>query len=127
YLSFSYHMQYAHGISSVTGLPFSPPIAFRTVTRPTAEIRKHEKSSLLQGKCHKCHKWAVIEGIKTVEVKVKEIFWWKHAASCHKKSAIFGEQDIHSHDEVYHRLQQLNFRHQADLEDGNTESEDIDE
>jgi len=82
----SYHMQYAHGeilrsytvcqsakarvigISASTGRPFSPPIAFRVVPRPNPG--KKEKRSIQQGKCHKCTKWVVVEGIKDMESKV---------------------------------------------------------
>ena len=82
-------MQYAHGIdpsllipvaysvclgiSAMTGRPFSPPTAFRTVTR--ANAGRHEKAQLMEGKCHKCKKWVAVEGIKDVPSKVKEIFW----------------------------------------------------
>ncbi|KAF8521137.1 hypothetical protein JB92DRAFT_2708016, partial [Gautieria morchelliformis] len=119
---FSYHMQYAHGISSATGLPFSPPIEFRTIKRPVSEVRKQEKSELMQGKCHKCHKWAAIEGVKTGEVKVKELFWWKHAATCHKSSTIAGEGNVHCRDEVFRRLQRYERRHEPKTE--HVESED---
>lgn len=58
------------GVSSLTGVPFSPPIGFRVSKRRPAEIRKHEKSELLHGKCHKCDKWVPVEGVKIGEVKV---------------------------------------------------------
>lgn len=82
----SYHMQYAHGTShpfpssnvladgrmwigiSPAGTPFSPPTAFTRVARPNAT--KHEKTSVEQGRCHRCRKWVAVEGIKDVEVKV---------------------------------------------------------
>jgi len=97
--AFNYHMQYSHGLCPKTGLPFSPPIDFRVVSRP--DPGKHEKSEILQGKCHKCERWVPVEGIKDVEVKVKEIFWWKHAAACHKGGNIVGERDIFVEDELY--------------------------
>ncbi|OBZ72981.1 Meiotic expression up-regulated protein 26 [Grifola frondosa] len=96
-----YHMQYAHGISAMTGRPFSPPVAFRTTLR--GSVGKHEKTSLMEGKCHKCKKWVAIEGIKDVPTKVKEIFWWKHAATCHQGSTIDGECDIYLEDELYRK------------------------
>ncbi|EMD35820.1 hypothetical protein CERSUDRAFT_96045 [Gelatoporia subvermispora B] len=68
-----YHMQYAHGISAMTGRPFSPPVAFKTIQRD--RVGKHEKTNLLQGKCHKCAKWVPVEGIKDVPSKVPEIHW----------------------------------------------------
>jgi len=77
-------MQYAHGepdgffgkkksnefagISASTGKPFSPPTAFRIVRRPNAG--KNEKLHIQEGKCHKCSKWVVVEGIKDMESKV---------------------------------------------------------
>lgn len=102
--AYNYHLQYVHGISSFTGAPFSPPIAFRVTKRRSAEIRKHEKSELLHGKCHKCDKWVAVEGVKIGEVKVKELYWWKHAASCHKSTTIPGETDIYIQDNVYDKL-----------------------
>lgn len=96
--AFNYHMQYAHGISPTTALPFSPPVAYRlTPRRPN---HKNEKTELLEGKCHRCGDWAAVEGVKCVEAKLREIYWWKHAAGCHKGSNIEGEYDWYIHDEV---------------------------
>ena len=80
----SYHLQYAHGtfpnlharnldqtfqgISSVSGRPFSPPVAFRTIARQNPA--KGERTSVQQGKCHKCHKWILAESIKDIDIKV---------------------------------------------------------
>ncbi|KIP01999.1 hypothetical protein PHLGIDRAFT_122849 [Phlebiopsis gigantea 11061_1 CR5-6] len=86
-----YHMQYYHGISPA-GTPFSPPTAFRRVARPHAG--KHEKRSVEQGRCHRCRAWVNVEGVKDVEVKVPEIFWWKHAAACHQGATAEGERDV---------------------------------
>lgn len=71
-------------------------------------------------------KWVAVEGIKDVEVKVKELFWyviscsscnsnlttlttrrWKHAATCHASTTIQGETDIFEGDEVYAKLKEL--------------------
>ncbi|PPQ70343.1 hypothetical protein CVT24_013004 [Panaeolus cyanescens] len=101
----SYHMQYAHGISASTGLPFSPPIAFRIIPRPNAT--RTEKNKIQQGKCHKCDKWVAVEGIKDMESKVPELFWWKHAASCHHDSRISGEGDFYEVDHVLQKLMNL--------------------
>jgi len=57
------------GISASTGLPYSPPIAFRTTRRPSAG--KRERREVQEGKCHKCGKWVAIEGIKDMESKVR--------------------------------------------------------
>ena len=84
-------MQYAHGksmtfpissnklatgISASTGLPFTPPRAFRTVARPNPG--KKEKTTTRQGKCHKCLKWIPIEGIKDMETKVRFTYIASH-------------------------------------------------
>ncbi|EPS94279.1 hypothetical protein FOMPIDRAFT_1134647, partial [Fomitopsis schrenkii] len=95
----SYHMQYAHGISASTGRPFSPPTAFRTIQR--TNVGKLEKSELMQGRCHKCKKWVAVEGVKDVPTKVKEIYWWKHAAACHQGSTLDGETDVYIEDDIY--------------------------
>ncbi|KAJ6584290.1 hypothetical protein B0H10DRAFT_1832892 [Mycena sp. CBHHK59/15] len=97
--AFNYHMQYHHGISASTGRPLSPPIDFRVVTRPCP--KKTERAEVQQGKCHKCLRWIVIETIKDVNVKVKELFWWKHAVACHCGSTVEGEGDVFEEDEVY--------------------------
>ncbi|KZV65713.1 hypothetical protein PENSPDRAFT_562662, partial [Peniophora sp. CONT] len=97
--AFNYHMQYFHGISPQSGAPFSPPIAFRTELRP--KPAPHERKEMRQGKCHKCDRWIDLEGVKPGEAKVREIYWWKHAASCHKGDALPGDTDPYVHDEVY--------------------------
>lgn len=85
----SYHMQYYHGISPQSFLPFSPPLAFRlsAVQNPA----KTEKKEITEGRCHKCDKWVAVDGVKDVEVKVRELFWWKHAAMCHRGSRVEDE------------------------------------
>lgn len=93
--SFSYHMQYYHGkrvtvpfethltsatgISSKTSIPFSPPIEFRTTPRPDAGTK--ERKQVIEGKCHVCRKWVPLEGVKDVEVLVKELYWHVDLAS----------------------------------------------
>lgn len=102
--AFWYHMNFFHGINPTTALPYSPPISFRTVPLVAVNsngVSKKKKASgftsipdrkeILEGKCHKCKKWVRIQGIKEQEVKVAEIFWWKHARSCHGTSRIKGE------------------------------------
>ncbi|KAA1471012.1 hypothetical protein DENSPDRAFT_892538 [Dentipellis sp. KUC8613] len=96
-----YHMQYYHGISASTGLPFSPPTAFRVVPRPNPG--KLEKTKIKQGHCHKCKKWVAVEGIKDMDAKVIELFWWKHAAACHQGSRLAGEGDIYLEDDTYRK------------------------
>ena len=66
-------LKFGAGISALSGRPFSPPVAFRTVTR--ANPGRHEKAAMMEGRCHRCKKWVPVEGIKDVPSKVKEIFW----------------------------------------------------
>ncbi|KAI0067535.1 hypothetical protein BV25DRAFT_1897100 [Artomyces pyxidatus] len=97
--AFNYHMLYFHGVSATNALPFSPPIAFRTIARPHAT--RYERKEMAEGKCHRCKKWVAIEGVKDVDAKVKELYWWKHAASCHAGSTLPGEGDVFIEDKNY--------------------------
>ncbi|KAF9242797.1 hypothetical protein BU15DRAFT_72453 [Melanogaster broomeanus] len=99
----SYHLQYGHGISSISGRPFSPPTAFRSTERP--DPGKNERTKILEGKCHKCRKWIPVESFKNIEVKVKELYWWKHAAMCHQGKHIPGEDDFFRDDAIYRQVQ----------------------
>ncbi|RXW25808.1 hypothetical protein EST38_g35 [Candolleomyces aberdarensis] len=98
-------MQYSHGISAASGKPFSPPLLFRMV--PRKNPAKTDRKEIRQGKCHKCSKWVAVEGVKDIECKVKELHWWKHAASCHNQSTITGEEGVWEEDKVYKRLVEL--------------------
>ncbi|CAE6484750.1 unnamed protein product [Rhizoctonia solani] len=102
--AFNYHMQYVHGLSPKTGLPFSPPIAFRSTPRKTVGAR--EKATLEEGLCHACARWVVIEGVKAVDVLVPEIYWWKHASTCHKSRMLDGEGDFYTEDTLFKRIVQ---------------------
>ncbi|ESK89405.1 hypothetical protein Moror_16180 [Moniliophthora roreri MCA 2997] len=116
-----YHMQYMHGISASSSLPFFPPLAFRVSKRP--RVQKSEKSTITEGKCHQCRKWIPVEGVKDVEVKVKEIFWWKHAAACHRSQV--SREDIAAaiddsieKDEVFRRLREFEVEMEAEVDPG---------
>ncbi|KAF7329033.1 hypothetical protein MVEN_02533400 [Mycena venus] len=100
-----YHMQFHHGISASSGRPLSPPIDFRVV--PRSAPKKGERVEVNQGKCRKCLCWVVIETVKDIEVKVPELFWWKHAVACHTGSVLAGEGDVFEEDEVYRVLKGL--------------------
>ncbi|KAJ9480053.1 hypothetical protein PHBOTO_003801, partial [Pseudozyma hubeiensis] len=82
--AYNYHLQNFHGISALTGLPFTPPSHFRLKPRPHS--RPTERAEMIQGHCHSCRKWIDMQGPRETEVKVAEIFWWKHAQACHRKS-----------------------------------------
>ncbi|KAF8319436.1 hypothetical protein DL93DRAFT_2053848, partial [Clavulina sp. PMI_390] len=109
--AYNYHMQYYHGICARSNAPFSPPLESRLVPRPRASIK--ERKEIKEGKCHVCLQWIPMQGTKDVEVMVKEIFWWKHAASCHKGNNIEGERDFFVEDDfIYQRIK----AHQASNE-----------
>ncbi|KAB5592327.1 Cell surface glycoprotein 1 [Ceratobasidium theobromae] len=109
--AFNYHMQYVHGLSPKTGLPFSPPIAFRSTPRKTVGAR--EKATLEEGLCHACTRWIIIEGVKAVDVLVPEIYWWKHASTCHKSRMLDGEGDFYIEDPLFKRILQWQRDHPA--------------
>ncbi|KAG8731590.1 hypothetical protein FRC11_003433 [Ceratobasidium sp. 423] len=92
------------GLSPKTGLPFSPPIAYRSTPRKTVGAR--EKATLEEGLCHACARWIVIEGVKAVDVLVPEIYWWKHASTCHKSRMLDGEGDFYTEDALFKRIVQ---------------------
>ncbi|KAM0752465.1 hypothetical protein T439DRAFT_208878 [Meredithblackwellia eburnea MCA 4105] len=73
--SYVYHMSYAHGLSNLTGLPFSPPIKTRTtqLTPATKDARDH----MTDGLCHKCNGWIPLLSVKNVDAVVPELIWWK--------------------------------------------------
>ncbi|RKP22805.1 hypothetical protein SYNPS1DRAFT_9804, partial [Syncephalis pseudoplumigaleata] len=58
-----YHMNFFHGISSVTRRPYANP--------------------LYDGLCHQCRKWIPMDSVRHTAVKVPMIYWWKHAQQCH--------------------------------------------
>ncbi|CAG8633359.1 32317_t:CDS:2, partial [Racocetra persica] len=68
-----YHLNYQHGISSITGRPFSQPIAERL----------NKKSGMKEALCHKCNKWILNQSPRDKDVLVPEIYWYKHAQKCH--------------------------------------------
>ncbi|KAF8530127.1 hypothetical protein BU17DRAFT_35767, partial [Hysterangium stoloniferum] len=104
--AYNYHMHYFHGISCYTGLPFSPPIEFLVMRRRPSQIRKGEREEMMQGKCHRCGEWTPMEGVKNCELKIKELYWWKHAVACHRSSTIPGERDIYMNDNVFDKLKE---------------------
>ncbi|KAG1750639.1 uncharacterized protein EDB91DRAFT_1046091 [Suillus paluster] len=93
------------GVSATTGRPFSPPLSYRTTTR--LHPLKTERSEILEGRCHKCKKWVPVESIKDCAVKVKELFWWKHAATCHQGSQVPGDDDFYEQDDISCCLEEL--------------------
>ncbi|KAI5480843.1 hypothetical protein MNV49_006652 [Pseudohyphozyma bogoriensis] len=96
--SYVYHMSYAHGLSNLTGKPFSPPVKLRTI--PVKPTNKDARDHMTQGLCHKCDKWIPLLSVKNVDAVVPELIWWKHAKPCHGQSTIEGECDIYHHDDI---------------------------
>ncbi|GAA5834252.1 hypothetical protein JCM9279_004257 [Rhodotorula babjevae] len=97
--SYVYHMSYTHGLSNLTGLPFSPPVEMRTVTLPPST--KDQRAQMVEGKCHKCNDWIKLLSVKNIDAIVPELIWWKHAKKCHGQSQIEGEGLPYQQDEVY--------------------------
>ncbi|EPQ53192.1 hypothetical protein GLOTRDRAFT_95200 [Gloeophyllum trabeum ATCC 11539] len=91
-------------ISPTTTRPFSPPVAFRTRAREGAAPK--ERTRVVEGRCHKCRRWVALEGVKDVVLKVKEIYWWKHAAACHRGSGIEGEGGWFVEDDTWRAVDQ---------------------
>ncbi|CAG8475657.1 4965_t:CDS:2 [Paraglomus occultum] len=60
-----YHLNYQHGISSITGRPFAGPVS----------ERNNKKSGLREALCHKCGKWILNQSPRDKEVLVPEIYW----------------------------------------------------
>ena len=97
--SYVYHLSYAHGLSNLTGKPFSPPVKTRVTPMPAGA--KDSRSEMTEGLCHKCHGWIPLLSVKNVDAIVPELLWWKHSKKCHSESTIVGESDPFLHDEVY--------------------------
>ncbi|CAG8514869.1 4504_t:CDS:2 [Acaulospora colombiana] len=64
-----YHKQFYHGISSVSGKMFVPPL----------ETRKFETGDCTEGLCHQCNQWVPISTSK----KKNSMLWFRHAHKCH--------------------------------------------
>lgn len=69
-----YHLNYQHGISSITGKPFRAPLEYRI--NPETELK--------EALCHKCRNWINSESSRNKPVNIEEIYWWKHAQKCHQ-------------------------------------------
>lgn len=77
-ISSRYHLNYQHGISSITGRRFSPP----------KEERINSKTNRREALCHKCGKWIENQSPRDKEVLVPEIYWYKHAQKCHHTGGV---------------------------------------
>ncbi|KAJ2714649.1 hypothetical protein H4R19_001616 [Coemansia spiralis] len=69
--AFWYHKQFSHGISSVSGRPFTRPLQVR-----------HFDADNIEGLCHQCRKWVPIANAK----RRNSVLWFRHAHKCHVHS-----------------------------------------
>ncbi|KAJ2828686.1 hypothetical protein IWW50_001256 [Coemansia erecta] len=77
--SMTYHLNYFHGVSSLTGRPFPEPQATRTACSARGRQRR-------QGQCGICGKWVFVDSSRRVSINVPEIYWWKHIQGCIKRT-----------------------------------------
>ncbi|KAJ1845988.1 hypothetical protein LPJ70_002254, partial [Coemansia sp. RSA 2708] len=73
-----YHLNYFHGVSSLTGRPFPKPQETRTVAGRTGRERQ-------QGLCGVCGQWVYTDSSRRISINVPEIYWWKHIQGCIKR------------------------------------------
>ncbi|KAI9482191.1 hypothetical protein BX667DRAFT_39822 [Coemansia mojavensis] len=74
-----YHLNYFHGISSLTGRPFPQPKATRSVCGAMGRVRS-------QGLCGICGNWVFTDSSRRININVPEIYWWKHIQACIKRT-----------------------------------------
>lgn len=55
---------------------------------------------MIEGLCHSCNTWIPLQSFKDTNTNIPEIFWWKHAKSCHEDSIIPGESGAYLEDSV---------------------------
>ncbi|PIA19348.1 hypothetical protein COEREDRAFT_37817 [Coemansia reversa NRRL 1564] len=72
-----YHLNYFHGVSSLTGRPFPEPLEIRNVGSAAGRSRR-------QGLCGICKTWVYMDSSRKVCINVPEIYWWKHIQACLK-------------------------------------------
>ncbi|PVU90073.1 hypothetical protein BB561_005038 [Smittium simulii] len=94
-----YHMNYFHGISSISGQPYDKPLLYRIKANKVAkkrlktdtndntknsENKEYYMKQTRQALCGFCCEWVNIESERNSPVNVPEIYWWKHAQKCHR-------------------------------------------
>lgn len=67
-----YHKQFFHGVSSVTGAPFFPPLETRMTHASDPE-------GPVEGLCHQCRKWVPVSSGR----RKNTVLWFRHAHKCH--------------------------------------------
>lgn len=68
-----YHLQFEHGISSISRRPFSPPVEMRVW---------NDDDEATDGLCGVCGQWVAIAFGPVRKRSWKA--WWKHAVKCHR-------------------------------------------
>ncbi|KAI9228066.1 MAG: hypothetical protein DHS80DRAFT_5959, partial [Piptocephalis tieghemiana] len=63
-----YHKQFFHGISSVTGAPFFPPLETRMTHASDPE-------GPVEGLCHQCRNWVPVSSGR----RKNTVLWFRHA------------------------------------------------
>ncbi|CAG8456175.1 7097_t:CDS:2 [Ambispora gerdemannii] len=91
-----YHKQFYHGISSVSGKYFVPPIDTRTVQANSSIIYSSSSMNSLpptassssstlgntEGLCHQCQQWIPLTSTKK-KTATTSVLWFRHAHKCH--------------------------------------------
>lgn len=100
------HMQLYHGISALTGRPFSPPTRVSILYEHDAA---NHRRTTEEGKCHNCNEWITLRDHQDHQetdtedenpLFVHESLWWSHAARCHR-DMIEGETDVFEDDRFH--------------------------
>ncbi|GAA5830427.1 hypothetical protein JCM3766R1_002714 [Sporobolomyces carnicolor] len=79
--SYWYHRTFVHGISSISGRPFSNPIETRCATSGD------RGDAHLEGFCRTCLDWHAFETYRSNR-SASRVLWYRHAHSCHKQTPI---------------------------------------
>ncbi|GAA5964214.1 hypothetical protein JCM3765_002773 [Sporobolomyces pararoseus] len=86
---FWYHRTFVHGISSISGQPFSNPIETRCVSVDERGL------STLQGLCGTCSSWTTFETYRSKlssssgpALTASRTMWYRHAHECHPQTSI---------------------------------------
>ncbi|KAG9296161.1 hypothetical protein G9A89_014753 [Geosiphon pyriformis] len=84
-----YHKQFYHGISSVSGKFFVPPLNTRSAS-PNSSFGMFSNNSTsnsnsnpsTEGLCHQCHQWVPLTSAKK-KTTASSVLWFRHAHKCH--------------------------------------------
>lgn len=90
--SYWYHMNFQHGISSVTGTLYENPVDTRKTSYWTKKSKKQQGNqgslqiNYVQGFCDSCNKWVDItqENNTDADGNLRLTNWYRHAHKCHR-------------------------------------------